>query len=989
MTLSMRAQERVPLRDGWSFAPGAADARPEAGSYRAIAVPGTFEDALGAKFDGAGWYRRVLDLPSAGTRARAEFTAAATEATVYFNGEVAGAHLGGWTPFSVELRAPRGDGTDLLEVFLDEKVGHDTQGFHPIIQPHFGGLWQDVVLCLDRAPVLDRTSLLTFGDGAADELVVEASCLPGPGTDAGLALVVTVGDGAVVVARAATAIATDRPARLRLSVDDPRPWSPASPNLYRVVLELRSGEAVLDQVVRQVGFRDLRADGLRVLLDGAPLAVRGVLHWGYEPPLFAPNPDARVWRRELEDLRARGFNMVKACLWLPPASFYEVADQVGMLVWQEYPTWHPQLTKEHGPALEREFAEFYRHDRSHACVTFRSLTCETGHSADLGVITALYDRCKADVPQALVVDDSSWIEWLRVFDFYDDHPYGNNRWWPGKLAYFRQFIAAREAKPLLLGECIAADTWLDRQAWERAHGGEQPWFAPRCLEGQPRFEAELTEAFGTGALEGLLPGSLAYAMRMRKYQIERLRLDLPHAGYTVSVLRDFTLARMGLYDDFGAMKWSEAEWGWQGDTMLCLDAAGDARGFVGRAMLPVRVVHAGRGTARGSLTVACDELAARVQERVAVEPDAVSEPVTLELHRDVDRPMRVRVAAELRGETTARNAWDVWLLPRPAPVDPGEVRSVDALDADTLRFLQGGGRVLLRAGERARSLKTQAIWFLRGACFVPPHPVHARVPAELLGELQTFDLESGRVLQWDNLKGQVDPILAFWESHDIPDVRAHLFAFDCRVGAGRLLATVLDHDTPAGQWVLGEFVRHLREGPAPQRALSEATVATLAAFLAADVLPLPAWELRTDPNDEGLRAGFAAGDEPATGWKTVTTRAHWESQGFPHYDGVAWYRVRVDVPATWRGKVATAVFEGVDDSFRLYVNGVEVARFGDPATKHTVWLERVTADVTQALRPGQPNSIVLRVVDHAGAGGIWKPVFLTTGPADARCDLLH
>jgi hypothetical protein len=267
--------------------------------------------------------------------------------------------------------------------------------------------------------------------------------------------------------------------------------------------------------------------------------------------------------------------------------------------------------------------------------------------------------------------------------------------------------------------------------------------------------------------------------------------------------------------------------------------------------------------------------------------------------------------------------------------------------------------------------------------------VHAEVPAALLMDLQAFDLEQGRVLAWSNLLEQVDPILAFWETHDIAEVRAHLFAFDCRVGQGRLLVSGLNHATPAGGWVEAAFVRHLDAGPAPTRSLKPDTVNALAAFLAGEVLPLPTWDFVTDPHDAGLAAGYAQGRLPAEGLRTLHTRAHWEAQDVGHYDGVAWYRCRVAVPASFAGKTATAVFEGVDDSFRLYVNGAEVARFGDPGKDETVWLQRVTADVSATLRPGQTNEIVLRVVDHRGAGGVYKPVFLTTRPADAKGDLLH
>jgi hypothetical protein len=591
------------------------------------------------------------------------------------------------------------------------------------------------------------------------------------------------------------------------------------------------------------------------------------------------------------------------------------------------------------------------------------------------------------VPNTLVVDDSSWIEWLRVFDFYDDHPYGNNRWWPGKLASFKAFIAERGAKPLLLGECIAADTWLDREAWRTAHADADVWWAPRCLEDQPRFEQWVEREFGGETLARLAPESLAYGMRNRKYQIERLRLAIPDAGYVVSVMRDFTLARMGLYDDLGGPKWSEADWAWHGDTMLCLDTEGDARALPASACeVAVRVSHFGRGRCSGRLTLSIEGAAAPHAAAVDLAPGDVSARAAWRPGLPApSEPRPFRLAAELTGDHPSRSAWDLWLLPPVPPLAAG-VKVVQHLDADTLAFLRGGGRVLHLAGDRKNSIKTEPLWFLRGAVLVPPHPAHREAPAPMLAELQAFDLEAGRVIPGRALADQVDTILGFWDTHDLDEVRFHLLAFDTRVGEGRLLVSALDHDTPAGRFVLAAFARHLAAGAAPRRELAPATIATLAAVLEGGVIDLPRWRMRTDPDDRGVEAGFAAGLGPE-GSVEVAAGKHWESQGFPHYDGVAWFSAEVEVPAAWRDRPVTAVFEGVDDSFTLFVNGAEVARFGDPATKHTVWLERVSADVAAHLRFGERNCVVLRVVDHAGAGGIWRPVYLTTG--GPKSDLLR
>jgi hypothetical protein len=190
--------------------------------------------------------------------------------------------------------------------------------------------------------------------------------------------------------------------------------------------------------------------------------------------------------------------------------------------------------------------------------------------------------------------------------------------------------------------------------------------------------------------------------------------------------------------------------------------------------------------------------------------------------------------------------------------------------------------------------------------------------------------------------------------------------------------------------VLGALGQHLADGPAPRRSLTPATLAELRLALAAEMRDLVHWQLRTDPDDRGLAEGWQAAGAPADGWAEVRAGQHWESQGFAHYDGVAWYRCAIEVPESWQAAPQVhAVFEGVDDSYRLYLDGKEIARFGDPATKETVWLQRTTVDLTGRLRPGATHRIVLRVVDHNGAGGIWKPVYLTTGPVQAASDLLH
>jgi len=994
---ALSAQERVPLVEGWSIAVETEPGEVPTASFEPTRIGEAFEHQLGDGFEGTAWYRLELERTlEPGQRARLLFHGVATAAQVLADRATVGTHLGAWTPFDVDVTTALDDGEAEILVRVDERTGHNTQGFLPIIQPHFGGVWRRVELCVDSGPVLDRERVFTFGDATERGPILSVHA-PVRWSNEDLALRVTVMDGPRSIAQGTFPVdASSGAAEGELAAPSAGLWSPSEPNLLDVRLELvRVGpdsEQLVDEMTRRVGFRRLSANGTRILWNGEDLQLRGMLHWGYSPPFLAPPEDPAFWRRQLESVRDLGCNMLKACLWMPPPVVYEIADEIGLIVWQEYPTWHPTLTTEHVADLRREYAEFHVQDRSHPSVALRSLTCETGHSAELAVLEELFRQCKDMVPQTLVVDDSAWIEWHRIHDFYDDHPYGNNSWWPGKITSMRAHIDARDPKPLLLGECIAADTWLDLGAFDASGIPEDAWSAPWGVSAQREFVTRLERLFGAETASALRADSLGYALRNRKYQIERLRMSFPEAGYTLSVVRDFTKARMGFFDDFDQPKWSPEDFAFHRDTMLGLDVPDDHRSFLsGRSAFPIRVAHHGRGDLAGRVTLRIPELGFEASADAAIAQGRVSDAISFAVDLpDVSVPRRIRVEVELTGSHPATNSWDVWVQPRPRGDLPPDVLVVDRLDRDTWDRLQRGAHVLLRAGSRKGSLKTSGLWFLRGAPFAPPHAIHASIPREFLMELQSFDLETGQVLFGEQLLDHVDPVLAFWDTHDIREVRPWLLAFTTRVGQGRLAATTLAEDSVAGQLVVEALAECLTRGPDPAHALPEALVDQIGHALDAEVLPLDDFEIALDPADAGLEAGWSdGGDRPEAEWRPIRPARHWEAEGIPGYDGVAWFRTRVRIPERWSGKPLTAVFEGVDDSYRLYLDGREIARHGDPETGETVWLIRTTADLTPHVEPGREHSLVLRVVDHNGAGGLHRPVWVTNGPVDARGDLIH
>ncbi len=1024
--LTNTARQTISLNGDWLFQRDGA----KADDWKRVQVPSSFEQHEGPEFNGIGWYRKEVQpfTMAPGQRVLLHFEAAATEAEVWWNGTKLGSHLGGWTPFRFDVteeirKAPAGKAHE-IRVRLDEKVGHNTQGFLPIIAPHFGGIWQDVALLIVPETFIDDLKVLAIGDSDTSELRLEIPSV-GPVQVPEITVKSRLRETSEWTALQLRRGGTNNPHEFRASVPDARLWSPAEPNLYELEITLSTG----DQIRTRAAFRKFEVFGQQFRLNGHPLQIRGLLNWGYSAPLTAPNPGEEVWRHEFEFARARGFNLMKFCLWFPPRRCVELADELGMLTWMEYPTWHPNLTAKYLTALRQEFLEFFHADRNHTSIILRSLTCETGSGAQLSVIQSLYDLVKTNIPGAIVEDDSSWIGWNRVHDFYDDHPYGNNHTWLKTLSGFNEYILGHGLKPLVLGEAIAADTYVNREAVLAKVGDARPWHAPGPLDELPQWEKRMESINGQGGLKDLRGDSLHYGMLMRKFQVEAYRREIPYGGYVISVIRDIPNASMGLIDYTGAPKWPETDWAWQRDTMCLLKTQDDARSF--EAGQPLRgellLSHFGQARLTGQLLLTLENMdtGAVLQRRELkdVRQNSGTLATLLQLNwalPETAAPMHFKIKTRLKTpEQEFANEWPVWVVPKAnvpamrlhrsvgpelarelfpgatpmAGDDTARVVVASVFDDELTRLLGKGGRVLLLPNGGKNSFPLNSHWFLRGAPYIPSHALSGKVPRQLLLELQHFDLASQVVPDLQYLE-QIDPMLMLWDTHDLKTIKTHGLIFETRAGQGRLLVSAVRHagtNNAAGRWLLATLIEHLSSSPAPNHGFSDELWAHLKNKLHAEITNLVSvpWQFKPDPKNEGLGLGWHKPVLASTNdWKPIRIGAAWESQGYQSLDGWAWYRLAVDIPERWQGREVYLSFEGVDDIYELYVNGELAARGGDLATRKDTFNERKSQNITRFVKPGQKAVIAIRVHDWYGAGGIFRPVTLGTVGFNPSADVL-
>ena len=135
------------------------------------------------------------------------------------------------------------------------------------------------------------------------------------------------------------------------------------------------------------------------------------------------------------------------------------------------------------------------------------------------------------------------------------------------------------------------------------------------------------------------------------------------------------------------------------------------------------------------------------------------------------------------------------------------------------------------------------------------------------------------------------------------------------------------------------------------------------------------WRFRTDPDDVGEREGWQKLEALGAEWKPISVHSAWEGQGYPGYEGYGWYAVEAELPAAG-GKRTWLLFEGLDETGRLWINGDHVGdRTGEPGV---IWDKPGAIEITGKFRPGEMNRIVLRAHDIGYAGGLYAPIWVVT-----------
>jgi len=344
---STATREMVDLDGLWRFA---IDSRVDDAPWTA-ALATTLEAAVPASYndlftdpeirDHVGWvyYQRTVRVPRgwAGERIHLRFDAVTHAARVYLDDALVGEHVGGYTPFDIDVTdAVTPGGAFRLTVAVDNRL--TTETIPPgVVTEHadgsksqsylhdfynYAGIARSVWLHSLPATHVSDLTVVTGFEGSVGHVdyavVVDGDAEVSVALRDAQGVVVAAGDGATG----------------RLDIADVVLWQPGAAYLYDLTVQLQVGGTLVDEYVQTVGVRTVEVRGTQFLINGEPFYFKG-FGKHEDTPIHGKGHDDAFLVHDFQLLEWIGANSFRTSHYPYAEEVLDFADRHGIVVIDE------------------------------------------------------------------------------------------------------------------------------------------------------------------------------------------------------------------------------------------------------------------------------------------------------------------------------------------------------------------------------------------------------------------------------------------------------------------------------------------------------------------------------------------------------------------------------------------------------------------------------------------------------------------------------
>jgi len=350
-------------------------------------------------------------------------------ARVWINGVYLRDHFGGFTSWDCEItdRVKPGEEADLVLGITDRSDDISLASYYA--KHSIAGILRDARLFAAPPVCLGSLDASAAFDVEREAGVIDlaAELSPPDSRSARLLLALTDDSGAGVPLQpnAISIGSGETKAAQKIVVQAPKSWDAEHPNLYTLQVSLVLDGQAAETLQRRIGFRSVRRDGNRLLVNGWPVKLRGVCRHSIHP-IHGRAVPAEFDEMDAALFRAANINFVRTSHYPPSEQFLDACDRHGIYVEEESAVcWSneqngPSSSPEFTARFMSQFQEMIGRDRGHASVLLWSLGNESQWGGNFAAERRFATEHDPDRPVIFSYPDNVPME-TPAYDIYSRH----------------------------------------------------------------------------------------------------------------------------------------------------------------------------------------------------------------------------------------------------------------------------------------------------------------------------------------------------------------------------------------------------------------------------------------------------------------------------------------------------------------------------------------------------------------------------------------